>query len=165
MLSPSSCRRTTNSFWCGFQVHFYRHHWGAIYGNHVHHILPTLWIRIRFIRHMEDRGAEETKNEKMFDGWSWLKREELTRAPHVQRVQARGSRGDMDTHFLIFPSCTQSEALRQATACSRLDRLIWGGRECVITQPLTLVSHRSLGSLSQATSIPQFLILRDCILL
>lgn len=80
MLSPSSCWWTTNSFWCGFQVHFLVIVKGVIYGNHVHHVLPTLWIRIRFIRHTEDRGDEKTKNEKMFDGWPWLKREDLTRS-------------------------------------------------------------------------------------
>lgn len=90
----------------------------------------------------------------------------LLTACYVRRIQ-RLDHEETWTHIscCFLQQCTQSETQTQASACSRSDTLNWGGHECVITYPLTFVSQRALGSLSQATSIPQFLILRDCILL
>lgn len=99
---------------------------------------------------MEDRRAEKTKNEKMFNGWSWLKRENLScwqlATCAVSNALPRGSPVGADTHFLLlFTAVHTAWNTTQASACSRLDRLNWGGRECVIAYPLTFVSRGHWG--------------------
>lgn len=82
-------------------------------GNNVRDVLPTLWIHKSFIRQMEDRRAETTKNEKMFNGWSWLKWENfiLLTACYMLRIQRLAAwllRTRGHTFLVVFYSSAHS---------------------------------------------------------